>query len=87
MTRNARPHALTAERLLELRLLATGATRRPTGEPYVPDRIRVRWLAEHGFVRRTKVPPDAGAGAWRASIVVTETGWRAMEGSEGLRLG
>lgn len=73
------PNTLTAERRLELQLIATRAERRKTGEPFTPSHAMLRWLQAHGYVTRTKVPPGGGRSAWLASIVLTSKGWEAAE--------
>ena len=41
---------LTPERLAELRLIVSGATRDRAGRPFRPSRARLAWFARNGYV-------------------------------------
>lgn len=71
-------NVLTRDRLEDLRLIATGATRRADGSIYEPDRNRLHWLRDHGYITVSKVPAGSTPQERRASRGVTEKGRKAI---------
>ncbi len=49
MSRAVPPHALTADRLTNLRRIATGVTR-VSGEPWTLSRTQAAWFAREGYL-------------------------------------
>lgn len=68
----------TPDRLADLRLFASGATRRPDGRPFELQRVRLNWLVKHGYLSRVPAPLAAPREQRRACITVTAQGQRAI---------
>lgn len=78
MSNPALSNVLTSDRLADLRLIAIGATRRPDGSPFEPQRNRLAWLAKHGYITIQPAPPGSRPAQRRACVKVTEKGHRAI---------
>jgi hypothetical protein len=69
---------LTPDRLADLRRIATGDMRRPDGPPREIQRVRLAWLAQHGFVEVKPSPPRSTPAERRACVTVTAKGRAAI---------
>lgn len=61
MTRYSAHTTLTPERLADLRLIVSGATRRRDGSPFILARQRLAWFIEHGYVEPGPPRPPTDA--------------------------
>lgn len=78
MSNPALSDGLTPDRLADLRMLASGATRRPDGRPFDVARGRIAWFARHGYIEVRPAPPRSTPEQRRACVTVTERGCQAI---------
>lgn len=75
---------LTPERLADLRRIATGNMRRRDGHVREVQRIRVQWLARHGYIEVRPAPLASTPAERRACVTVTPSGIKAIVEDEGM---